>query len=272
MAGIYNINFKEVVTEGASGNQAYKGLFFRDQRGIIRRLTEAEGHEISYNPETVERNPIGQKSPEDEIRSYRDTFGKDIIIKKGAPNYEFFKNFLNLRPTGNNARLDVFIVDFMDEEIGANHNRYLSYTYSATCTVESGNYTDGTLTVNFSQAGDPTWGVMGRTDTSVSDDPETFVYGFTPSSQIPITSIDVSENTIALERVGDEKWVEVSFSPMGCPYDFLVESDDENIAQAERRRQSVIIRARGTGTATVTVSSTTGGVSAKTAEIEVIVG
>ncbi|MCL2879044.1 MAG: hypothetical protein FWF29_02250 [Treponema sp.] len=269
MAGIYNVNFKEVVPEGSPGNQAYKGLFFQDQRGIVRRMTEAEGHEIAYNPETVERNPIGQKAKEDEVRSYRDTFGKNVIIKKGAPNYEFFKNYHNQRPTGNNARIKIFVVDFMDEEIGTEHNKYLAYSYDATCTVDSGNYTDGTLTVNFSQAGDPVWGVMGRSDASTSEDPETFVYEFTPSTKIPIGSIDTSFESVEI-KAGEEAWVEVSFSPMGCPYDFIASSSDEGIVAVERRRQSVILRGQKTGTAIVTVTSTVD--SASEAEIEVTVG
>ena len=269
MAIIWNEDFTKVVPDGAAGNQAQRGIFFDDDRGIIRRLTEAEGHDVSYNPEVEETNPIGQEAPEDLIRSYRDTFGKDIIIKKGASNYEFFNNWLELRPTGDNAKLKVYMVDFMREEVGAGHTKYLAYSFFATCTVESGNYTDGRLTVNFSQAGDRITGIMERTDSSTTDDPSTFVYGFTSANNITISQITASETAVSV-RVGIEKWVKISFSPLGCPYDFTVASSDEDICRVERRRQSVIIRGRDAGTATITVTSVAD--VTKTLTINVAVG
>ena len=269
MAGIWNESFTEVVEQGKAGTQAQKGIFFDDPRGIIRRLTEAEGHEISYNPETIERNPIGQEEPEDEVRTYRDTFGKDIMIRKGAPNYEFFNSYLEQRPTGNNAKLKAYIVDFMKEEVGTDHNRYLAYSYMVTCTVDSGNYTDGTLTVNFSQAGGRTTGTMGRTDTASS--PE-ITYGFTPSSEITISSINISDNAVAngiTLAAGKERRVVVEFAPLGSEQGFLFESDDPDICTVSRNLQSLVITGKSVGTADVTVTSTHN--STITASIEVSV-
>jgi hypothetical protein len=269
MSGIWNEDFTKIVQAGAAGNQAQRGVFYDDDQGVVRRLTEAEGHEVSYNPEIAETNPIGQEAPEDLVRTYRETFGKDIIIKKGASNYEFFKNWLDLRPTGDNAKLKIYMVDFMEEEAGAKHNKYIAYSYMATCTVDSGNYTDGRLTVNFSQAGDRVTGIMQRIDTSISDDPSTFVYGFTPSKNINITSIKTSDESVTVS-VGGEKWVKISFSPLGCPHDFIVSSSDESICTVERRRQSVIIRGCKDGSAVVTVTSTSDALAV--AEINVTAG
>jgi len=128
MGQIWNADFTKTVPEGAAGNQAQKGIFFDDDKGITQRLTEAEGHEIGYNPESVERNPIGQEAPSTEIRSYNLTIDKDIIVKKGAPNYEFFAQFMRLRPTGDNAKMRIYLVDFRIEEVGANHNKYYAET------------------------------------------------------------------------------------------------------------------------------------------------
>jgi hypothetical protein len=271
MGKTWNADFTKTVPVGAAGNQAQRGIFYGDGRGRIRRLTEAEGHEVSYNPETQETNPIGQEAPETLVRSFNESFGKDIIIKKGALNYEFFNEWLKLRPTGDNAKLEVFMVDFMEEELGTDHNKYLAYSYLATCTVESGNYTDGRLTVNFTQAGDRTTGIIYRTDTSTSDDELDYVYEFKPSTKIGVANINVSDAEIEMEA-GQERKVEVSFSPLGAPFDFtseeVVPAGDEPCLRVSRERQSVVIRALRAGTVTITVQSTAD--ITKTAEIEVI--
>jgi len=255
MSKIWNEAFDQVVEPGKAGTQAQRGIFFDDFRGIIRRLTEAEGHEISYNPETVDRNPIGQEEPESEVRTYRDTFGKDIIIRKGAPNYEFFNSFLEQRPTGDNAKLKAYIVDFMKEEAGGEHNKYLAYSYMITCTVESGNYTDGTLTVNFSQAGGRILGVMGRTDTASSHE---ITYGFTPSSEISITGINLSDKADTGDvtvGVGKERRILVEFAPLGSEQGFIFESSDPDVCEVNRNLQSLVITGKTNGTASITITS-----------------
>jgi len=266
---IWNADFRSVVPHGAAGNQAQFGIFFENGRGIIQRLTEAEGNEVSYNPESVERNPIGQEAPSTEIRSYNLSLDKDIIVKKGAPNYEFFAQLKRLRPTGDNAKLRVYLVDFRIEEIGTAHNRYYAEMMMMTVTISTVNETDGTLSVSFAQDGDYTIGTMGRTDDSPPGaDESSFTYGFIPSSRITITGIETSKEEATL-TIGGTARVEVSFSPLGCPYDFTVKSSDESIARASRWNQSIDIRGRGAGTATITVTSTTN--PTMVAEIEVTV-
>jgi hypothetical protein len=265
---IWNAGFDKVVPVGAAGNQAQFGIFFDDDQGNIQRLTESEGNEISYNPETVERNPIGQEASSTEIKSYNMTIDKDIIVKKGAPNYEFFAQLKRLRPTGDNAKMRLYLVDFRIEEIGTAHNKYYAEMINTTCTINTVNETDGVLSVNFAQDGDFTIGVMGRTDTSTSDDESTYTYGFTSSRQIAITKVETSKETVEMP-VGGAARVAVSFSPLGCPYDFIVESDDEAIAAASKWNQSVDIKGKGAGTATITLTSTVD--ENVTAEIEVVV-
>jgi len=254
MSKIWNADFTKVVLDGAAGNQAQYGIFYDDDRGITKRLTEAEGNEVGYNPETVERNPIGQEAPSTEIRSYHLTIDKDIIIKKGAPNYEFFAQLKRLRPIGDNAKLPLYLVDFRMEEVGAEHNKYYAEKMDMTVTINTVNETEGILSVNFAQDGDYTIGVMGRTDSSASDDESTFTYGFTSSRKITVTGITTSIDEAEIS-VGGMARVAVSFSPLGCPYDFTVESDDEAIAKVSRWNQSVDILGRGAGTATVTITS-----------------
>jgi hypothetical protein len=264
----WNAGFDKKVQDGASGNQAQFGIFFVDDKGIIQRLIEAEGNEVGYNPETVDRNPIGQEAPSTEIRSYNMTLDKDIIIKKGAPNYEFFAQMKRLRPTGDNAKIKVYLVDFRVDEKGTSHYKYYAEAMNMTVTINSANETDGILSVNFAQNGDYTIGVMGRTDSSTSDDESTYAYGFTSSKQISINDIKTSKEEVTVP-VGGTARVAVSFSPLGCPYDFTVASADESKAVVSRWNQSVDIKGRAVGTTTVTITSTED--LAAEAEIEVTV-
>jgi hypothetical protein len=249
--GIWNEDFTQKLPDGTPGNQAYVGIFYRDDRGNLERLTEAEGHEISSNPEIKTVNPIGQTAEEDIIKGYNETFGKDIIIKKGKPNYEFFHNLNFQKPEGDNAKIEIVIAEFFYDEAvqGKTHKRYLAYSYDATVTVDSANYTDGKLAVNFKQAGNRVTGVIFRTDEGGK-----LTYDFTPSTEIAVTGIKVSDEEITV-KTGKEGWAKVSFSPLGCPYDFTVESGDADICTAERRRQSVVVTGVKPGQTMVTVTS-----------------
>jgi hypothetical protein len=265
----WNVAFNKRLKDGDSSTQAQIGLFFLDDRGRVRRITEAEGHEISHNPEIKETSPIGQETPSSVVKSYNESFGKDIPIVKGSPSWEYFGNFAEQRPTGNNALIRVYLVNFMKEEEGTPHFNYLAYSYMATCTVDTSNYTEGTMTVNFTQDGDRVTGIMKRADDQPDDaDPDLFIYEFVPENKIKPVKLELSDTETELE-VNGEKWIETSFSPLGCPHDFNYESDDTSICIVERRRQSVIIKGRKAGTATVTVTSTVD--DTVKAEIEIIV-
>ena len=258
MDKIWNADFTKEVPDGKAGTQAQWGIFYRDQRGRWKRLTEAEGNEFSYNPEIKETNPIGQESKEDVIMAFNTSFGKDIIIKKGKPNYEFFHEFELYQPTGDNAKLEIVIAEFFySEKNGATgHHKYLAYLFDTTCTVDSSNKTDGKLTVNFKQAGDRVIGVIYRTDDGAGEQ----AYEFTPCTEIPVEKIALSDKAdtdgVSIAP-GKKAYIAVSFSPLGCPFDFNVEVEEgkENICTAERVRQSIIINGLEEGTATVTLSS-----------------
>jgi len=255
MYGIWNADFNKVVPDGAAGNQAQAGIFYDDDQGKIKRLTSAEGNERNYNPETEEMNLIGQEAPETLVRAYNLGFDKDIRIRKGDPDYEFYSHIARLRPTGENAKLRIYLVDFRLEEVGTDHNKYYAESMTVTCTVNTANETDGTLSVSFAQAGDFTTGIMERVDSSTSDDPTTFEYGFTPSNRITITALETSKDAVTITE-GGQAVVAVSFSPLAAPFDFTVESNNEDMVRVERRRQSVIIRGRSAGSAEVTITST----------------
>jgi len=268
MSTPWNMGFDKIVKDGDAGNQAQLGIFYDTDRGTIKRMGEAEGHELAFNPETVERNLIWQEAPSDEVRSYRYTFDKEFLIKKGGYNYEDFDKFRKGRFTGDNAKMRVYIVDFRQEEAGSPHYNYYTEVMTVTVTVETANETDGTLSVSFSQAGDTGIGVMTRTDNSTSEDWTIYTYGFTPSQQIPVTTINSSlgNDTTVFLHSGEEKWVEIELKPLGCPIDFEYKSDDEGVCIVTRTRQSAVIKARGSGDATVTITAGT-----ITKEIEVSV-
>jgi len=259
----FNPHLTEEIPEGALGNQAYFGIFYKNARGRYQRLTEAEGHEVSNNPETEERNTIGMKQPKTVVKSYKEQFSKDITIEKKSDNYEHFKMFDIKGYTGKNAILDVLMVDMNDSAPGtvAPHLKYRAYECPYTVTVDSRNYSDSRLAVSFGQAGDKTPGVA-----EIIDDTKFPV--FIPASDISVASLAVSEDDFALEP-GEEAWAAVSFAPFGCPEDFSVESSDPDVCVAERIRESARIRAVGTGSATVTVASSAN--PAKTESIAVLV-
>jgi hypothetical protein len=266
MAGkqFWNKDFTETVPGGAPGNQAYFGIFYRNARWRFERLTQAEGNEVSKNPETATVNLIGQMTAKDVVKSYREELTKEVVIEKGEPNYEFFKKFERRGYTGNHAVLDMLMVDFMEtEDIPASaHKKYLAYSYRATVTVDSVTYTDGKLSVKFSQASDPVFGTAHLED-ETGEHPV-----FTPGKNIPVASVALSASELEV-FAGEETGAEVSFSPLGCPYDFTVEVSPEGVCAAERVRDSVRISGLAEGTAVITVKS--GAYPTITASIDVTV-
>jgi len=255
--GIWNGKFTEDLPDGTAGNEAYMGLFFKNDYGQYRRITQAVGHEVSNNPEKETVKKIAMLAAQDVVKNYREEFSKDFEIEKGDPEYEFFDEYSRLRPTGKNAIIPVLMVDFMKSEKipNSNHKRYLSYAYNATVTVDTRNYTDGKLTVSFVQASDPVFGIAQL----ISEDEE--IPEFIPSTEINITEITLKKDGIPLEddpvtvKKGKELWLRVAFSPLGCPYDFEVSSSDLSICKVERRRQSVVITGVKSGDAVITVMS-----------------
>jgi len=262
----WNFDGREQVPDGAPGNQAYKSINYLNKIGRFQRLTEAEGHEVAKNPETVERNTIGMKSPRTVVRGFHDTFSKDILVTKGEDNYEFFKDFADNEYTGDNAVIPILMIDFMkDDRLGFNDfggRRYAAVRYNAVCTVDTENHTDGTLSVSFAQSGDPVKGIAEMID-------NTGFPVFTPQSDIAITAINLSSTTVTL-KVGEEKWVSVNFAPIGSVQDFTVESDDEGICTTNRVRNSARIVGVAVGDTMVTVTNTDDSTKTQMIEVEVL--
>ena len=266
MSDVFNEIFQEIIPDGAPGNQAYRGIFYRNRQGLFRRLHQAEGHEIAKNAEVDTRNTIGMTQPRDVIRSYRETFDKHILITKGEENHEFFNDFNTNEYKGKNAELDMLMIDFMvstprNKTTGDRVQIYKAYAYTCTVTVTTVNNTDATLSISFGQAGNRMSGTA-----TYDDDTKTAV--FTPSNDITISTIVLSDNELDL-AVGEEKWVSVDFEPFGAPDVFTQSSSDTDICTAEAKRGSVIVTGVGSGTATVTVKDAA--TEAITATIEVIV-
>jgi len=247
----FNPGFTEVVEDGAPGSQAYQALFYQNARGRFQRMYNAEGHEIAKNPETQERNRIGQKSPVTTVRAYKEHLTKNFIIEKGDENYEFFQVWNEEEFTGKNAVLKVMLVNMMkDDRLGVNmagRRKYWVKTYDATVAVTTANHTDGTLSVDFNQASDPVKGLAEIID-------DTAFPVFTPQSEIPLTEISLSDDDIEIE-IKEASLIEVTISPIGANTGFTVKSSDTDICTAERLRNSVRIYGVEDGIATVTVKS-----------------
>ena len=262
MNEVFNQELNEIIPDGAPGNQAYKGLFYQDRRGLFKRLTQAEGHEIANNPETVERNTIGMTSSKTEVRSYSEQFSKNVIIEKADPNYEFFKEFDDNKWTGRNAQLRMVLVDFMrNQPLTGGKQRYKAYSYNTTVTVTTANYTDGTLAVDFNQSSERVDGVA-----ELSADGESVV--FTPSGDITISGINLSDTSVEIAE-GEERWVSVDFAPLGSPGTFKFEIDDDSVCEAEIRRTSLVITGKSNGVTIITVKSASNEVITGTIEVTV---
>ncbi|MDR2048368.1 MAG: hypothetical protein LBP69_02840 [Treponema sp.] len=269
MAGVdyWNPRGEEKIAAGTAGNQAHFPIFYRNARGNLVRLTEAEGHTVNKNPETADKNTIGLLAAKTVVKSYRDTFDKNIIIthEQGDPdsNYEFFAEFGRRGYTGKNAVVEVVMGDFGYHEPDAGGNKDVIYAerMNMTVTVSSEDFTAGTLAVSFSQAGDKEYGVLRFEGDSVYP-------VFVPSSKRAVTAI-VPGNDDVTVQVGAEATVEIKLAPLGSPLGFLAASDDATKCTVEIVRNSVVIRGVAAGTATVTVTSASN--ASRTAEIDVTV-
>jgi hypothetical protein len=269
MAGTdyWNPRGEEKLAAGTAGNQAHFPIFYRNARGSLVRLTEAEGHTVNKNPETEDKNTIGLLAAKAVVKSYRDTFDKNILITHdpGDPdsNYEFFAEFGRRGYTGKNAVVEVVMGDFGYHEPDAGGAKDVIYAerMNMTVTVSSEDFTAGTLSASFSQAGDKEYGVLRFEGGSVYP-------VFVPSSKRPVTAIVPSNDDVDVQA-GAEAMVEVKLAPLGSPLGFLAASDDPAKCAVEIIRNSVRIRGIAAGTATVTVTSASD--ASKTAEIEVTV-
>jgi hypothetical protein len=269
MAGIdyWNPRGEEKLAAGTAGNQAHFPIFYRNARGNLVRLTEAEGHTVNKNPEAEDKNTIGLLAAKTVVKSYRDTFDKDIIITHDPDdpdsNYEFFAEFGRRGYTGKNAVVEVVMGDFGYHEPDTSGDKDVIYAerMNMTVTVSSSDFTAGTLSVSFSQAGDKEYGVLRFEGGSVYP-------AFVPSSKRPVVAIVPSNDDVTV-KVGEEAAVEIKLTPLGSPLGFLAASGDTTKCTAEIVRNSVVIRGVAVGTAAVTVTSAAN--SAKTTEIDVTV-
>ena len=253
---IFNQRFDTQIPEGTDGNQAQYGIFFKNELGNFMRITQAEGNEISYNPETVTRNLIANENPAEFIRRYQLQFSKGILIRKANPEYEFFNKFRENLPTGANATLVIMLADFRKESAGTGGRfNYKAIQFNVTATINTANETDGILDLSFGQASDILHGIASSENfTDVNRYPE-----FIPSASIAQTHMKLSD-TIASLGIGKEKWITVGFEPMGCPEGFEVvrtlgAGHDERICSVDVVRNSLIITGKSPGETKVTVRS-----------------
>jgi hypothetical protein len=269
MAGIdyWNPRGEEKISAGTTGNQAHFPIFYRNARGDLARLTEAEGHTVNKNPETTDKNTIGLLAAKTVVKSYRDTFDKNIIIthEPGDPdsNYDFFAEFGRRGYTGKNAIVEVVMGDFgyHEPDVGSAKDVIYAEKMNMTVTVSSADFTAGTLSVSFSQAGDKEYGVLKFEGDSVYP-------VFVPSSKRTVTGITPSNDDVTI-KAGEKVAVEIKIAPLGSPLGFLAESDDPSKCAVEIIRNSVVIKGVAAGSATVTITSASN--ASKTAEIEVTV-
>ena len=253
---IFNDGFDNQIPDGTDGNQAQYGIFYKDELGRFRRITQAEGNEISYNPETVTRNLIANENPAEFIRRYQLQFSKGILIRKGDPEYEFFNRFRELLPTGANAQLVIMLVDFRQETPGTGGRfNYKAIQFAVTATINTGNETDGLLDLSFGQASDIVSGIASSESFTETNRHPVFI----PSTSITPAMMNLSDSVATL-ALGEEKWIAVGMEPMGCLDGFEIvrtggAGHDERVCGARIVRNSVIITGKEPGETKVTLRS-----------------
>ena len=254
---IYNRLFNRSIPEGTEGNPAHFGLFVKDRIGLYMRLTQTEGNEIAYNPETQTRHLIGFESASDTIRQYQLNLSKGMLIRKGDREYEFFNRFAEKRPTGTNAQLQMMMVDFRKDVPGTDGRfNFLAFEFTVTTTINTANHTDGVLDISFGQASDMVKGLASSAGFDDASQNPVFI----PSTEIPIAEMRLSKDAVSVAS-GKEVWVAVDFEPMGCPDEFEIvrtgaERYDESVCSVRRQIDSVVITGRNAGTTSVTIRST----------------
>jgi hypothetical protein len=249
MSDVFNELYDEIVPVGAAGNQAYEGLFYKNRVGKWERITQAEGHEKALNPETEEKNLIAMKNMTTIVRSYTEQFSKSILITKGETNFEFFNEFVERKYTGNNAIVPIMWVDFKKSEpVAGGKQRYKAKVYNCTVTATTANFTEGTIAIDFNQAGNETFGVSEFDGTD---------YTFTRVDIEEIgTSLTAAEMGTGVNlEIKEEKWVAVNISPMGASENFEASVDRPEFCKMEIRRSSIILTGVAGGTAKITISS-----------------
>jgi hypothetical protein len=249
MSDVFNELYNEIVPDGAAGNQAYEGLFYRNRLGKWRRMTQAEGHEKALNPETEEKNLIAMKNKTTIVRSFTEQFSKSFLITKGEENYEFFNEFAERKYTGKNAQVPIMWVDFKkNESAGNGKQKYKAKVYTCTVTVTTANFTDGTLSVDFNQAGEEAFGVSEFDGTD-------YTFSSVTVGKIVTSLTDAELSGGAILGIGNERWVSIDIGPMGAPENFEVSVDHPEFCKAEIRRSSVVLTGVATGTAEITISA-----------------
>jgi len=253
---IFNRLFDSQIPEGTEGNPAHYGLFVKNRTGLYMRLTQSEGNEIAYNPETQTRHLIGFEAPSDTIRQYQLNLSKNMLIRKGDPEYEFFNRYAERRPTGTNTHLQMMLVDFRKETAGTGGRfDYLAFEFTATVTINTANHTDGILDIGFGQASDLARGIAS----SAGFDEARQHPAFVPSAKIPIERMALSGEAVTLEQ-GGEAWITVDFEPLGAPDGFEIvrsgaDAHDGEICGARLQLDSVVITGLAPGITAVKIRS-----------------
>lgn len=106
------------------------------------RIKKSTALDISLNPVTQDFEYISDESPTTELMSYKPSFNQALTMYKGEPDYDLvFKRFFELK-TGDDAKADVLIVFFQEEEPAGGFKAWQS---EAIISVQNMNAVDSTI-------------------------------------------------------------------------------------------------------------------------------
>jgi hypothetical protein len=265
MGKTYN-ELQEEVPAGSPGSQAYWALYRPNNRGVWERIRHAEGNQVTYEPQTTERNFIDQKQPSTEVSGYRKSLDKNIVIEKGDTDYEYFNDYHINEYKGKDALLDILEVDLMHSQRDSTQKLwYIARKTKMTVTVTSLDATAGTVSVSFAQYGDTEYGIAA----CLTADPDEPTFKSEKDITPVMTAFNPNSVTLAVE---ESITIPVVFTSFGTRKDqFSVASADTGKVRVERVRDSVVITglAATTTDVTVTVTSTQSASVTQTIAVEV---
>ena len=106
------------------------------------RIKKSTALDISLNPVTQDFDYISDESPTTELMSYKPSFNQALTMYKGEPDYDLvFKKFYELK-TGDDAKADVLIVFFQEEDPAGTFKAWQS---EAIISIQNMNAVDSTI-------------------------------------------------------------------------------------------------------------------------------
>lgn len=149
------------------------------------RIKKSTAFDLSMNPETQEFDYIADESPTTELMKYKPSLNQALTMYKGEPDYELIFNMFYELKTGSDAKTEVLIVFYQEEE---SENVYKAWKSECVITCNDLNSVDSTLTfdINFG-------GTVGKGTANISSGSPVFTSATETGFSLEVTVTDGSD-------------------------------------------------------------------------------